>query len=195
MDGRSRLVTEPTATRPPAQWAVRLARATVACVVPSSAWRVAVGLGADLGWSESQLERQHIPGAGTVYVIVLSVLSLVAAGLTIGLVRPWGERLPSRLGGRAFPGGAVVATAILGASIVGWMTIMSLRNWEQVSGFGDDRRSGWARLMIACYAPAALWAPMLLAVTWDRWRRRRRGRPTSAPIAALGDDAAEIGEA
>lgn len=163
-----------------------MAWATVAFVVPSATWRVAVGLGADLGWSESQLERQQIPGAGTVYVIVLSVLSLVAAGLTVGLVKPWGEWLPLWLGGRPLPAGAIVAVAVSGACVLAWITIMSIMNWNQVSGFDDDRSSGWARLMIACYLPAALWAPMLLVVTWDYWRRRRGAKPGSVWLRGGG---------
>jgi len=148
----------------------------VLSVVPSAIWRTAVGLGVDLGWSQEHLDLEQIPGFGTFYVIGLSVLSLLASSLSLGLVRPWGERfltwLP-RLGGRSVPVLVGVVPAVLGASLVMAVTVVSIVRWDQVSGFADRPGSGWARLMVACYLPAALWSPMLLALTWDYWRPRR----------------------
>lgn len=158
----------------PPRWARVAAWATVACVTPSAVWRTAVGIGVDLGWSSEQLERQAIPGAGTVYVIVLSLLSFVGAGLTLRLVRPDGDRLPGWVpvfGGRRLPTAAVVGASLTGVGVVGWIGVMSVRNWDRVSGFADQPGSRWELLMAACYAPALLWAPLLLAVTGSYVRR------------------------
>jgi len=158
------------------RWAIVAAYATVACVVPSGVWRTLVGLGADLGWSEQRLELQHIPGSGTLYVIMLTVLSISAAALTLGLVYPCGEVLPAWLpvaGGRRVPGWCAVAAAFLGVLAVSAVALLSVQHWDQVSGFADRPDSGWARLMVACYLPAMLWPPLLASVAIAYWRRRR----------------------
>jgi len=172
----------------PARWAVWLAWGTLASVVPASIWRTAVGVGVDLGWSQQHLALERIPGYGTFYVIALSILSLVAAALTLGLVRPWGERFPKwlpLLGGRRVPVLVAVAAAVTGASVVIAICVMSIVHWDQVSGFSDRPNSGWARLMVACYLPALAWGPMLLAVTWDYWRRHQQHPQQSEPAAGL----------
>lgn len=148
---------------------------TVACVLPSSAWRTAVGLGVPLGWSQSQLQLQRIPGYGTFYVIGLSAASIAATALTLGLVYRWGEQIPSRiplLGGRRLPVWLVAALAVAGAAIVAGIVGLSIAHWSSVSGFSDRPTSGWARLMAACYAPAVLWSPLLLVTTLAYIRRR-----------------------
>lgn len=163
---------------PAPRWARVAAWATIACVVPSAIWRVAVGFGVDLGWSDRQLDRQDIPGTGTVYVVALSVLSLAATALTLRLVHPDGDRLPRWVpvaAGRRVPVPVVVAIGLAGGALVTWIGVMSARNWDQVSGFADGPATGWAAVMAACYAPALLWAPLLLAVTIDYGRRHRSG--------------------
>jgi len=144
-------------------------------VLPSSLWRIAVGLGVPLGWTEDQLRSQDIPGSGTWYVIGLSVVSVAAAALTLGLVRPWGERLPAAvpmLGGRRLPTLAVTFLAVAGALTVTAISLLSMLNWEHVSGFAGRTWSTGGLLMIVCYLPALFWGPLLLAVTWAYWRRR-----------------------
>lgn len=156
------------------RWAVLAAYGAIGCVLPSALWRTAVGVGAPLGWSDAQLTAQQIPGSGTVYVFALSALSIGAATLTLGLVRPWGERVPARIplvGGKRVPVAIPVALAVAGAAVIGAICVLSVVNWAQVSGF-DDRTSGWALLMAACYLPALFWSPLLLAATWAYWRRR-----------------------
>lgn len=55
-----------------------------------------------------------------------------------------------------------------------------------MSGFADHPTSGWALLMDACYAPAAPWAPLVIAVTVTYLRRRVRGseRPETRAVLA-----------
>lgn len=161
------------------RWAVVCAWTTVACVLPSSAWRTAVGLGVPLGWSQAHLRLERIPGYGTFYVIGLSVASLAATTLTLGLVYRWGEQIPARiplLGGRRLPVWLVAAVAVAGAVIVTGIVGLSIAHWSSVSGFSDRPTSGWALLMAACYAPAVLWPPLLLATTLAYIRRRTRRR-------------------
>jgi len=147
----------------------------VAAVVPSAVWRTAVGVGVDLGWSQEHLDLEQIPGYGSYYVVTLSVLSLLGASLTFGLVRPWGERFPGWLpviGGRSVPVLAAVVPALAGGALVLAVTVKSILSWDKVSGFADRPDSWAARLMVACYLPAVLWGPMVLAATWGYWRRR-----------------------
>lgn len=157
------------------RWATVCAWATVACVLPSCVWRIAVGLGVPLGWSAAHLRLERIPGYGTWYVIWLSVLCIAAAALTLGLIYRWGERLPMGLpllGGRQLPVWLVAALSSAGAGLVATLVVVSITRWSAVSGFADRPTSGWALLMDACYAPVILWAPLLLAVTVAYARRQ-----------------------
>lgn len=159
------------------RWAVVAAWLTILCVLPSGIWRTLVGLGVDLGWSQAHLDLEHIPGSGTGYVLYLTVASLGAAGLTLGLVQPWGEVFPRWtpvLGGRRVPLALATGIAILGVTGTAYLVVGSIVNWSAVSGFGDRPRSGWARLMAACYLPATLWPVLLLAVTAAYVVRRAR---------------------
>lgn len=160
------------------RWAVATAYGAVASVVPSALWRTAVGLGVPLGWSEEQLRLQQIPGWGTAYVLALSILTIGAALLTLGLVHPWGHTLPRRvpaLGGHRIPPALVILTATAGAVAVATISGLAVAHWDSVSGFADRPHSGPAILMLLCYLPALLWSPLLLATTWAYWRREKAG--------------------
>lgn len=129
-----------------------------------------------LGWSRAHLRLERIPGYGTFYVIWLSIASIAAASLTLGLIYRWGEQIPSGVpvvGSRRFPIWLVAGLAVAGAAIVTVLVWLSITHWSRVSGFADRPTSGWAVLMAACYAPAALWPPLLIAVTLAYVRRRR----------------------
>lgn len=165
----------PVAGTPP--WAAVAAWATVASVAPACIWRTAVGLGVPLGWSDAHLRLERIPGYGTFYVIWLSVASIAAALVTLGLIYPWGERVPRRVplvGGRQFPVWLVAGVAVIGGLVVAGLVWLSIINWSQVSGFADQPTSGWSVLMAACYSLNVLWAPLLFAVTVAYVQRRTR---------------------
>lgn len=156
-------------------WAVVAARAAALSVWPSAVWRTAVGLGAPLGWTDEQLRSQDIPGDGTWYVIALSAITTAAALLTLGLVQSWGERVPAVLpvvGGRRLPALPVTLLAAAGGVVVTVICVLSIVNWDDVSGFAGRTWSPLGTLMIVCYLPALFWGPLLLAVTWAYWRRR-----------------------
>lgn len=149
-------------------------------MLPSGVWRTAVGLGVPLGWGEAQLRSQGIPGSGTAYVLGLTFVSVSAAALTLGLVQRWGETLPGRvpvIGGRRLPTSLVAGAALLGAAVVAGIVVLSIVHWSSVSGFADRPTSGWALLMVVCYAPVALWPVLLTAVTVAYVRRRRARSP------------------
>ncbi|GAB3865091.1 hypothetical protein GCM10029963_76580 [Micromonospora andamanensis] len=61
------------------RWAVAAAWGSVACVLPSSLWWMALGVGVPLGWTEEHLRLLRIPGYGTFYVFMLSLATLAAA--------------------------------------------------------------------------------------------------------------------
>lgn len=178
MSGRPNRWPKPVPGTP--RWTVACAWATPACVAPSGVWRTLVGLGVPLGWSEAHLRLERIPGFGTAYVLALTGLSLGAAALTLGLVYPWGQRLPGWLpavGGRRIPRWMVAAAAISGAVVVTCLIVLSILNWSQVSGFADRPGSAWALLMVCCYLPACLWPVLLLAVLYAYLRRPLRTDP------------------
>jgi len=94
--------TSTSTQRPVPRWAAMAAWATVLCTVPSCVWRIAAGFGVDVGFT-GELGALYRGSEFIVYLWVLNVASQAAACLTLGLVRPWGERVPNwipRLGGR-----------------------------------------------------------------------------------------------
>jgi hypothetical protein len=108
------------------------------------------------------------------YIIGLSLVTEAAALLTLGLVRPWGERVPSwvpLLGGRRVPPLAAVVPASIGAVLLALIWAYAFRDFPEFGGirFTHD---GWKVLMIASYLPLLLWAPLLAAVTVAYYRRR-----------------------
>lgn len=166
--------------RPVPRWARAAAEAVPLCVLPAGLWRIALGLGVPLGFSGETAEIYRGPDwVLTPYVLVLSLCTEAFALLTLGLVRPWGEVFPRwlpRVGGHRVPVAFAVTTAVLGAVIV--MAIMAsvAASWSSprlMGGPGAPKGALYA-LMLACYAPALAWGPLLLAVTVAYARRRAR---------------------
>jgi hypothetical protein len=87
------------------------------CVLPSAVWRV--GYVIDVIVTDGPC---HSGGAGElVYVTSLSVVSMTAALLTIGLVRPWGDVVPRwvpGIGGKLVPVRPVAVAAATGATVI-----------------------------------------------------------------------------
>lgn len=161
------------------RWAVWAAHAVPLVVVPSSLWRIAQGFGVDVGFTGQLAEQFAAPGWITPYVIALSLVTEGLALLTLGLVRPWGERFPRWLpwvGGRPVPTLGAVIAAALGALAVTAVTGVGAVFWNGPENNGDpDAPQGLAGLvMTACYAPLLLWGPLLAAVTVSYLRRRTR---------------------
>jgi hypothetical protein len=148
----------------------------VAAALPTVLWRVVVGFGAQLGTPEQWRAAEHIPGSGTVYVLVLSLLQLAAALLTLLLVHPRGDHVPgwSPIAARAqLPAPLVAAIALLGAAALLFLCVASAINWGNVDPFAGVRFTGWAALCWASYAAAPLW-PIFLIITTLGYLRSRR---------------------
>jgi hypothetical protein len=155
------------------------AHAVPVTVLPAGIWRIVLGLGVPLGFSPVALEADGMPGWGTAWVIFLTLLTEALALLSLGLVRPWGEVVPHwvpGLAGRRIPRAAVVLTGSVGGilltvvwafAVLGLVPITGLDRIDHFTG-----GAGWRALLIACYAPALLWGPILLWLTYGYHRRR-----------------------
>ena len=102
--------------QPVPRWANIAAHLTVLTTLPSGLWRIPIALGFSMGMLDDG-RPIHMHGWESVYVVGLSVVAEGAALLTLGLVRPWGERVPGWfpvIRGRRIPPMAVVVPAALG---------------------------------------------------------------------------------
>ncbi|MFE6974254.1 hypothetical protein [Streptomyces sp. NPDC057682] len=179
MTTTKRTITRPAADVPsaPPRWAVRTAHIIPLLTLPSGLWRLWLAGGHRGGYTEAGYEAMGIDGWGTVYVIGLSVAVEAAALLTLGLVRPWGERVPEWipvLGGRRVAVRAAVVPAAAGAVAltVLWSPFVL---WWTVPHHGmTDTGNLVAGLL---YLPLVAWGPLLGAVTLSYHRRRRAERP------------------
>ena len=102
--------------QPPSRAVRWAAYATPLCVLPSAVWRIwYVFVDADPDCVG------HGPAWEQPYIVSLSVGSVTAAFLTVGLVRPWGEVVPRwvpLVGGRPVPVRAATGAAAAGATLI-----------------------------------------------------------------------------
>jgi hypothetical protein len=164
------LVTHTRDGRPPQRWAVVAAHLVAVVTLPSGLWRLALVAGLPLGL------RVEVHGWEAVYIVGLSVVSEALALLTLGLVRPWGERAPAWLpliGGRRVAPAAAIVPATLGALALAVIWAWAFRDFPHV-GEVDFTGTGGHVLLVACYLPLLLWAPLLGAVTYAYYLRRCR---------------------
>jgi hypothetical protein len=140
--------------------------------LPSALWRLPLSFGFPMG-----IVGVHLQWWEPYYFVALSLVTEGAALLTLGLVQPWGERVPRWvpvLGGRRVPPPAAVVPAAAGAVAVQLIWAFAFRNFPEMGDFHFSH-DGWRVLMLACYVPLLLWAPLLAAVTVSYYRRRCRG--------------------
>ena len=150
------------------------------CVLPSAAWRV----GRVIRWAVAGPGACDTGGVGqAAYMVLLSLLSMSAALLTVGLVRPWGERLPGWLplvGRREVPARSATIAAFSGAGLMALITLYALT--KDALGIAYDapppppgcEPPGMA--VALAYVPLPLWSPLLFTVA-VHYRRRRTERP------------------
>lgn len=163
------------------KWA---AYAVPLCALPSGLWRIALVA----GWPDWYAGHVWLPGERS-YVLSLSLVAECLALLTLGLVRPWGERLPAWVpfaGGRVVPVRAVVVLASIGAFLVSALAAYVTLNYlfELVPPLNDTGEAfptsgpgAWA--LWACYTPILVWGPLLAVVTRAYHLRRTRDRGTA----------------
>lgn len=155
------------------RWAVRAAHVTALLALPAGIWRLLLGAGFLAGYTEAGYVAAGLPGWGRVYVIGLSVATELLAMLTLGLVRPWGEVLPSwvpLLGGRGIPQRPV--TVVAGAGAVGLICLWTpFVLWWNLPH--PDMTAAGATVAGFLYLPLVAWGPLLAAVTVSRHRRLR----------------------
>ncbi|WP_067186386.1 hypothetical protein [Microtetraspora niveoalba] len=165
---------------PPPRWAVVAAHTVPLLALPSGLWRVALVAGVPIGFNG------QVPPGETAYILALSVVSELAALMTLGLVRPWGEVAPRwipLIGGRRVRPAAAIVPACVGAALIALICAWALRGQFQ-GMLADEMTTAGHALLIACYLPLLGWSPLLLAVTYSYWRRHRRA--TAVP-ASPGD--------
>ncbi len=176
-DGSATLASPPAReVRPPPRWARRLATLTVLTTVPSALWRMAMAVGVPVGADGSYVDDHYgALGWGTAYVFGLSLLLVGLALLTLGLVRPWGERVPRWvpfIGEKRIPPLAAVIPAGVGAVAVTLMWVGVFSDLGPIFAlYGLD---GAERVvLLLCYSPLLLWGPFLGAVTVSYAKRTR----------------------
>jgi hypothetical protein len=159
--------------RPAPAWATRAAHLVSLVVLPAGLWRLGIAAGFSMGMDEA--DTAGLPGWQSLSIASLSIVTEALALLTLGLVRPWGERVPRWIpfiGGRWIPPKPVVVVAGAGAVALALIWGFAFRD-PDLSGL-DFTSAGWRALFLACYVPLLAWAPLLGAVTYAYHRRRCR---------------------
>ncbi|UNO41050.1 hypothetical protein [Streptomyces sp. MST-110588] len=169
--------------RPVPLWAERVARLMPLLALPVCLWRLPIGFDFQMGMDMPPMGWAR--WASVAYVVTLSVLSEAFALLCRGLVRPWGEVVPAwvpRLGGRRIPPFMVMVPA----TFAGLFFTALLVDWVlctfHIAGFSDVpyTNAGWRLLATTVSGLFVLWGPLVLALTYAYYRRRRGGT-TSVP--------------
>ncbi|MBO0651254.1 hypothetical protein J1792_00020 [Streptomyces triculaminicus] len=162
--------------RPVPPWAIRVARVIPLAVLPSCIWRLPFAFNYEMGQVYAVHKTWH--WWVILYVFGLSLLSEGLAYMSFGLVAGWGEVVPSWIpfiGGRRVAPLAAIIPATLGA-----LGLIAL--WDQlpfgflnVGGFHMvGYSSGWWKALAATATlPLTLWGPLLLALTYAYYKRRR----------------------
>lgn len=161
--------------RPVPRWALRSAYAIPLLLLPSCLWRLPFAFHFQMG----QTGDATMPALwiSIPYVFGLSVLTEVAALLSIGLVRGWGEVVPTRIpfiGGRRIRPAAVIVPAAIGGLAMTAVSVMMALTWiGLIDGTGYENR-WWEALAKVCISPIGLWGPLMLALTYAYYVRRCR---------------------
>ena len=173
--GQHERVTDYHWTRP-APWAVGCAWLVPLTILPSAIWRLTL----------LSDEAHQLSGDGW-YLVLLSVVSMAAGLLTLGLVHQWGVVFPRWFpvaGGRRVPARAATAVAVAGGVI-----IILLELWGALHEhlgvdrgpvlIGEERPSAPAPggIVGVLYAPMTLWGPLVILVALDYRRRTKENSP------------------
>ncbi|WP_219499150.1 hypothetical protein [Nonomuraea ceibae] len=159
--------------RPVPRWALRAAYALPWLLLPSCLWRLPFAFHFEMG----QVDNAPVsPLWITIpYVFGLSVLTEVAALLSIGLVRRWGEVAPNWIpviGGRRVPPMAALVPAVAGGLVMTAVSVLMVLTWAGASSGMAYENGWWRALAVVCISPVALWGPTVLALAYAYHRRR-----------------------
>ena len=167
--------------RPPGRWArVACWTAFISALLPV-AWRIGMLCGADLGFSQADFFRSN--ASATAYVLGLEAIQVLAGTLCLGLIYPWGERVPQwcpLLGGRQIPTFLPLVLGGIGNALLYRISATLIIRFGSIwLGLTDgstpaDGMNGWqVAILVAAYAPMLLlWAPALTISLIGYWRRR-----------------------
>lgn len=162
------------------RWALIAGWGSLLLPVPSVLWRLLMLIGVDVGFGRSAEFRTS--AAAIVYVLGLEALTGLVAVLGFGLIRRWGEVVPSwvpRLGGRRIPplvpivGGGIGCAVLL--ALIGSVLVKFVLAWTgAVPGWTPDlgMDTGQRTLLLLCYLPFFAW-PVSIAVALVGYARRR----------------------
>ncbi|WP_229845182.1 hypothetical protein [Streptomyces cinnamoneus] len=164
-----------------AEW---MARAVPLAVLPSGLWRMAMAVGIPVGFTGQLAEDWKAGPETSTYITLLTLVSEGFALLALGLVRPWGERVPGWvpfLADRRIPVWVAVVPATLGslaATALAWP--MFLLTTPAGAGGAEAPQGTAAFVMNACYFPLLLWGPLVAILTVAYARRRRNVTPEAS---------------
>lgn len=180
---------------PPQRWAAAATWLAILLPVPSIIWRLAMLAGADTGFANAELFRSSTEGVG--YVLALCLLELLVCLGCWGLIRPWGERLPTWLpvlGGRSIPRAIPTAIALLGAAVLTWilgtLLVSFVGSWLGLTDAWTpaDGMTGTQRLVLGlAYAPFFAWPVPIVVAAIGYWQRRRPANPQVPVDRATGE--------
>ncbi|GAA3095918.1 hypothetical protein [Streptosporangium carneum] len=164
------------------RWATWTAHAAAVAPLPAGLWRIAMAIGLPVGFDQAWLERADIPGRGSVWPIVLSLVTEGCALLALGLVRPWGERAPRWLpfiGGRTVhPYAAIVPATLASVLLTVFGLVFGVKIALVLAGADSDPNfpeGVSAVVMSVAYIPMLAWGPLLALTTLAYGRRRAAG--------------------
>jgi hypothetical protein len=167
------------------RWARLAAYAIPSTLLPSSLWRIAAYTFHVPIADGPTHAPSGVPGVPLeLYVVLLSIVSELAAFTSFGLIARWGEVVPRwvpALSDRSVPMRLVVTAGALGAA-----ALTLLWTWVAVHFALGQRIDGSPRspfapvsfhdwrgvLAVVAYAPLVLWGPLLAAVTVAYHSRR-----------------------
>ncbi|MFF4268232.1 hypothetical protein [Streptomyces virginiae] len=160
--------------RPVPRWALRFAKALPFVVLPHCLWRLPFAFDFSMGTVDPS--APPMPWWAPAYVFGLSVLTEALALLCTGLVSGWGEVVPRWVpfigGQRVAPLVAVIPAVLGGLALVAMFGLFPLA-WAGVLPEVGYSNGWWMALARVCVTPAMLWGPIVLALAWAYYRRRR----------------------